>query len=119
MRTPATHRLSFLLPPGVAFGGRCPPSRFPCIVDAKFAPLIAIVGWSRGAVFDQAALLLAEACRGIGQLTIAASLQSDGAYDGWSIILNAEVAFAPTALGAEFPFALQGAVLVGAGAACR
>lgn len=69
-------------------------------------PFIAITGPSRERVMGQAARLVRVACQDMKDAQIAATLESPppgGGRDGWTIIVNADIAFAPTAIGATFP----------------
>jgi hypothetical protein len=69
-------------------------------------PSAAVDGPSRELVLEETARLLREICRGLGPLSIAATLESPppgSGRDGWTIIVGADIAFSPTALGATFP----------------
>lgn len=112
MRSPPTSiRLSFLLPKGVtADPGSHAPSPFGCTLDVA-GPMVLITGPSREAVFAHAATLLRVLRRQTNQPhSISALLETPprchlgrGGRDTWHIIVGADVAFAPTSLGAEFP----------------
>jgi transposase len=62
-------------------------------------------GPSRELVFDQAARFFRVIAKDRRALVIAATLMSPGrgCRDGWTITVNADVSFAPTALGADCP----------------
>lgn len=114
MRSPPTSiRLSFLLPKGVAadsVAAAFARSQFGCTLDVA-GPAIAITGPSREAVFEDAATLLRMLRRQTNEPhSITALLETPprchlgrGGRDTWHIIVGADVAFAPTSLGAEFP----------------
>lgn len=104
----ATVRLTFLLPPAL---GLVPPGRHqPCVHGCvlKIAPggLVSIEGPSREQVFEQTRRFLRLQAKGRPPMTIAATLYTPveivrGGPDPWTIIVNAEIAFAPTARGAD------------------
>src|SRR5258708_1636208 len=104
---PGSFHLSFLLPEGVDASwadGRHFPA-LGCHVRV-LSPLMKIRGPSRDWVFDAADVILRQACESHGPLSIAATLQSPPpcpGRDSWTIIVGADVAFAPTGLGAHFP----------------
>lgn len=69
-------------------------------------PHVAIFGPSRERVIDQAARLIRVACHNLPSASISAHMQSPppvSGHDAWTIIVNADIAFCPTALGAVFP----------------
>jgi hypothetical protein len=69
-------------------------------------PFVAITAPSRERAMEQAARLLRVTCQGLTEISIAATLESPAPVsgrDGWTIIVNADIAFAPTSLGATFP----------------
>ena len=108
------YRLSFLLPTVLRLGvlpGRHQPCVAGCVLIIHHTGLITIDGPSRERVFDQARRFLRMQARGHGPLSIAAVLISPlpphvgrhgcggrGGRDGWSIIVGAEIAFAPTSI---------------------
>lgn len=108
---PGSFRLSFLLLAGVsADRGSHQPSPEGCVLEVT-APLVAISGPSREAVFEHATSFLRLSCRGLPPVSIAATLETPalpswlggGRSDTWSIIVGADVAFSPTALDPHFP----------------
>jgi hypothetical protein len=118
--SPNSFRLTFLLP------DRARPARSGAfrgwVADCELSVqggFIAISGPSRERVMEQAARLIRVACQDLREISIAATLESPppvSGRDGWTIIVNADIAFAPTALGATFPGEQQHAaaqVLVG------
>lgn len=115
-----SHLLTFLLPEGArADSAVLKDSPYRCFVDFTARRLVSVMGPSRDAVFDQAARILREACRGLPAQCIAGAvyhnqhvgtpgdgrdwLRLPGPADHWSIIVNAEVAFSPTGLGHTIP----------------
>jgi hypothetical protein len=111
---PVTYRLTFVLPAGALavqsgiFSGWVQGCE---LVIA--GPFIAITGPSRERVQEQAARLLRVSCQKLRAVSIEALLETPppgGGRDGWTIIVNADIAFAPTGLGATFPPASLGAV---------
>ena len=117
-----THLLTLLLPKG-ARAAPAPAGGWPygCLVDFGRIGLISIMGPSREAAFETAGRISRVACRGLGPQSISVRLYTfppevrndgrdwlfvatpRGGVDGWTLILGADVAFAPTALGAVFP----------------
>jgi hypothetical protein len=116
-----THLLTFLLPPGsrrvVAPAEGWP---FRCVVEfGKIS--VNVMGPSREATFATAARIGIAACADLPPQSISVRLYTfppeekgggrdwlhvsspPGGVDGWTMIVGAEVAFAPTALGATFP----------------
>lgn len=101
---PGSVVLSFLLPAGVDLVLPAVLS-FDCQARV-IPPLVKISGPSREAVFEVATALLREARRDGRPALISATLTTCGARadtDGWTIILGADVAIAPTPLGAWLP----------------
>lgn len=117
MREP--HRLRFLLPPVLSLvvtPGRHQPCIAGCLLvierQKDLAFLVMIEGPSREQVFEQARRFLRILAKGFGPLSIAAVLSTpaqlapDGApqwsvrggQDTWTIIVGAEIAFAPTSI---------------------
>jgi hypothetical protein len=68
-------------------------------------PPVLADGPSRELVFDQAARFFRVVAKDRRALVIAATLLSpgQGCRDGWTITVNADVSFAPTALGTDCP----------------
>lgn len=106
----AAYRLSFLLPPALAFSvapGRHQPCLHGCVLNVHRDANVTIEGPSRERVFDQARRFLRLITKGMTQRQIDAVLYtppSDGCRGGrdpWSIIVNAEVAIVPTAMPAD------------------
>lgn len=114
-----SHLCSFLLPAGArADSGIVQDSPYRCFVEVGKIGLVTIMGQSRDGVFDQAARILAVACADLPAHSIACTLYTrsqapiddgrdwlrlEGATDGWTIIVNAGIAFSPTALNPHFP----------------
>lgn len=98
------HRLAFTVPVTLRLGvikGRHQPCLHGCslIVGEHFGAVIE--GPSRERVFDQARRFLRVHARGHGAMTIAATLRSPPparGIDSWSIVIGAEIAFAPTSI---------------------
>lgn len=117
-----SHLLTFLLPKG-ARAVMTPSQGWPhgCLVNPGRTALVSIMGPSREAAFEAAGRIAQGACAGLGAQSISVRLYSfppeertdgrdwlfvssqRGGVDGWTMIVGAEVAFAPTALGATFP----------------
>jgi hypothetical protein len=105
--------LSFLLPDGVtADSGSFFAAADRCTLKIDRGCFVEIRGPSREAVFDRAATLLRGACRGHGPKSILAllttpgrafSASSAGGRDDWTIIIGADIAFAPTAIDPHLP----------------
>jgi hypothetical protein len=117
-----THLLTFLMPKGarrvVAPIGGWP---FGSLVDLGKIGLVSVMGPSREAAFETAAGIGSAACAGLPPQSISVRLYTfppeekndgrdwlhvstpSGGVDGWTMIVGADVAFAPTALGATFP----------------
>jgi hypothetical protein len=77
-----------------------------CEIDMAQAPLVSIVAPTRDRAFDQAARLLRARGGNEPPELIHATLATPGqrgGRDGWSIVVGADVAFAPTGLGAYLP----------------
>jgi hypothetical protein len=94
MLLPAT--LAFLVPPG-----RHSPCLMGCLLTVGPGGLMTITGPSRAKVFEQADRFLRVLLRRNPPppLSIAATLTSPcGVRDGWQVIVNAEISFAPTSL---------------------
>jgi hypothetical protein len=114
-----SHLFSFLLPDGARRdAGIVADSPYRCFVEVGRIGLVTVMGPSREAVFDQAARILRVACQGRPPCSISGTmyhnthtnlgddrdwLRLPGPADGWSIAVNAEVAFAPTGLGQDIP----------------
>jgi hypothetical protein len=104
--SPGSFRLSFLLPEGVA---ATPGGTSGWVADCEVAidrVRVNITGPSKEAVIEQAARLVRVICQGRRELEIGAVLESPppaSGRDGWTIIVGADIAFAPTALGVLFP----------------
>ncbi|MFT4117487.1 hypothetical protein [Bradyrhizobium sp.] len=105
MRSPSFYHLSFLLPAGATCASR--PIDLPMGCEIRVvAPLVKIRGLSRDCVFQAARNAVLAHWRDKPAVSIAAVLASPGAClgrDAWTIIVGADVAFAPTGLGATFP----------------
>lgn len=109
MRNPADlYGLSFHLPRAiarVAAGRLAQLTEHGCGVEIREGFAL-IVAPHRDAAFNQAARLLRARGGNEPPAAIAAVLRAPGAAagrDGWTIIVGADVAFAPTGLGAFFP----------------
>jgi hypothetical protein len=97
-------RLVMLLPP--ALGGLLPPGvQHPCLMGCLLTVgqggVLTITGPSRAKVFEQADRFLRILMRRNPPpaMSIAATLTSPcGVRDGWQVIINAEISFAPTAI---------------------
>jgi len=104
---PGFWRLCFLLPRAicrVAAGRLQQLTEHGCDVDMSAAPHIVVLAPSRNRAFDQATRLICARGGNEPPGSISAILTSpDGASDGWTIIVGADVAFAPTGLGAYLP----------------
>jgi hypothetical protein len=104
--SPGLYRLSFLLPKGTAAAAGAYSNWVPgCDVEIDRVR-VAITGPSKDAVIEQAARVVRVICAGSRDLSIDAMLESPSpgsGRDGWTIIVGADIAFAPTALGATFP----------------
>jgi hypothetical protein len=102
MLLPAT--LALLAPPG-----RHCPCLMGCLLTVGPGGLMTITGPSRAKVFEQADRFLRVLLRRNPPppMSIAATLTSPcGVRDGWQVIVNAEISFAPTSLEATvFPTA--------------
>lgn len=108
----ACHRLIFMLPPSLALlapKGRHQPCIHGVVLRVERGGLVRLEGGSRQALFDQAARFLRRLAKTRPPLSIAATLWTPhetghpGGRDGWTITINAEVSFAPTALGVDIP----------------
>jgi hypothetical protein len=107
---PPSYRLSFLLPKGLSprpgeYADWVPG----CVVQIDGAQAV-VLGPSRQRLFEQTARLVRVICHGKGPFSIAACLESPppvAGRDGWTIIVGADVAFSPTAIGASFPQSVQ------------
>ncbi len=107
---PGSYRLSFLLPNGVAARSGEYADWVPGCVLTVSGPSVEISAPSKDNAFEQAARLLRVVCQGKGPLSIAALLVSPrpvSGADGWTIVVGADVAFAPTSLGATFPIEIR------------
>ena len=99
------YRLSFLLPASMILlvpEGRHQPCLAGCVLIVKRGQ-ITIEGPSRDRVFDQARRFFRVHARKLPPLTIVATLNSPSGYvprgrDGWSIVINSDVTFAPTTI---------------------
>jgi hypothetical protein len=104
--SPGSYRLSFLLPAGTAAA----PGAYSnwvqgCGVEIDLVRAI-ITGPSRESVLEQAARVVRVICQGKTELAIDAVLEAPppgSGRDGWTIIVGADIAFAPTGLGVTFP----------------
>lgn len=96
------YRLSFLLPATLvlrAMPGRHQPCLHGCVLRVDRGGTVTVEGPSRPRVFEQAARFLRMVAKGMPPVAIAAWLASPcDRRDGWQIIVNAEVSFAPTAI---------------------
>lgn len=103
---PPSYRLSFLLPQGLsprlgAYADWVPG----CVVEIDRAQAV-VLGPSCQRLFEQTARLVRVICYGKGPFSIAACVESPppiSGRDGWTIIVGADIAFSPTALGSTFP----------------
>lgn len=107
--SPESVRLTFVLPKGARL--------LPCGVHRDWVKgceltvamqFIAIRGPSRERVQEQAARVIRACCQDLENVAIGAVMETTGpgaGRDGWTVIVNADIAFAPTALGASFPAA--------------
>lgn len=104
--SPGSYRLWFLLPPGIAAAPGAYSNWVPgCEVEIDRLRAV-ITGPSKDAAIEQAARVVRVICQGKSELAIGAVLESPppgGGRDGWTIIVGAAIAFAPTALGVQFP----------------
>lgn len=104
--SPVSYRLSFVLPKGArAVRSGVHRGWVQGCELAVAGPLIAAMGPSRERVMQQAARLLRVACQDLKDVSIAAELATPGpggGRDPWTIIVKADIAFAPTGLGATF-----------------
>ena len=97
-------RLTMLLPP--TLGGLIPPGvQHPCLMGCLLTVgqggVLTITGPSQAKVFEQADRFLRILIRRNPPppLSIAATLTSPcGVRDGWQVIINAEISFAPTSI---------------------
>lgn len=108
--------LTFHLPPTLMLGAAegIHPSLHRCLVKVGRGGLVTITGPSVGRIQDQATRFL-RALPGFKDhppRTIAATLVTPsrwsyvpGNRDSWTIIINSDVTFAPTGLGADLPAA--------------
>jgi hypothetical protein len=106
---PGSYRLSFLLPNGVT-ADRGDFAKVPGCVLMVGRSHVQIFAPSKEKAFAQATGVLREACQGRGPFSIAALLVSPtpvSGADGWTIIVGADIAFAPTSLGATFPVEIR------------
>jgi hypothetical protein len=103
---PGSFRLSFLLPAGSTAAPGAYDNWVPgCAVEIDRVRAV-ITGPSKDAVIEQAARVVRVICLGCRDLSIDALLESPppvAGRDGWTIIVGADIAFAPTALGVQFP----------------
>lgn len=112
--------LTFRLPVAMAFAvarGRWQPSLHGCVTRIGAGDLVEIEAPDRARAFAQAARLLHALGRGGAPCAIAAVLAGGRPprRDAWTIIVGAEIAFAPTGLGAEVFAAGDAAVDAAAG----
>lgn len=102
------YRLTFQLPATMLLlvpEGRHQPCIAGCVLINNRG-LLTIEGPSRDRVFDQARRFFRAHTRKLPALTIVATLDTPSGYsprgrDGWTIVVNSDVTFAPTGLGAE------------------
>ena len=115
MRHRPPHRLVFILPASLSFavsGGVQHPCLHGCLVTVAAGGLVNITGPSRQRCFEQCGLFLRTIGKDHPPASIAATLITPAFYsfapgkrDSWTIIINSDVTFAPTGLGADLPAA--------------
>jgi hypothetical protein len=115
MRSPdaRTYRLTFTLPKGaMALPSGVHQDWEPgCELDIC-GPLIAIIAPSREKAMSQAARVLRVACARLARAETSALLESPAPVSGrdsWTVVINADIAFVPGAIGAVFPEIQDGA----------
>jgi len=106
-------RLVFMLPRtlGLLAPGTHPPSADGCVIAIESQGLVTVRGPSRRQIFDHVTPFLRRVARGRPPCAITAVVITPSGYygrpyggrDGWTIMLNAELAFAPTGVGVEMP----------------
>jgi hypothetical protein len=103
-------QLVFHLPPvlGLLAPGRHQPAAKGCTIEIMPEGLVSVSGPSRIEIFDHTRRFLRSVAKGKPECAIASVLRSPPGHwsgssgmDGWTIILNAEIAFAPTCVGVE------------------
>jgi len=105
------YRLTFLVPRAIlrVAAGRLEQLLLRgCAIDLTAAPLVRVEAPAAPMAFDQAARLLRARGGNEAPRSIDAILESsagNGGRDRWTIVLGADVSFAPTALGAYLPAA--------------
>ena len=112
-RVSQNYRLTFVLPKAARqlASGHFTGWVKDCELDIA-GPFVAVLAPSKERAMEQAAKVVRITCHDLAHLTIAARLDSPdrcAGSDAWTIIVNADIAFAPTGLGAEFPEKYDGA----------
>lgn len=113
----AAYRLIFPLPPSLILvipDGRYVPCLAACVVRVRNG-VVWIDGPSRERLFDQARRFLRQHTRGLGAKQFVGVITTPPnpargiprGRDGWSIIINSDVTFAPTTLEADIRPVLQ------------
>jgi hypothetical protein len=105
--SPVSVSLSFALPSGSKLprAGSYRDFAQGCEVIAAGA-FIRVIAPSRQRVMEHSARVIRVACKDLENTSIAAQMETTGpggGRDGWTIIVNADIAFAPTGLGVDFP----------------
>lgn len=107
---PPILRLVFQLPPalGLVAPGKHQPNPQGCQLEIAPDGMVCVTGPSRMEIFDHARRFLRLIAKGKPACAIAAVLRSppghwigSSGFDGWTIVINSEIAFAPTATGVE------------------
>lgn len=106
-------RLVFQLPPmlGLVAPRRHQPSPSGCALEIDASGIVSVSGPSRTEIFDHTRRFLRNVAEGTPSCAMTAILRSPAGYwpdssgsDGWTIIvINGEVAFAPTGTGVDLP----------------
>lgn len=108
---PPVYRLTFIVPRAILRVAAGQLDRLllrGCAVDFTAAPLVRVEAASRPMTFDQATRLLRARGGNEAPRSIDAMLEwmgPGGGCDRWTIVLGADVSFAPTGLGAYVPAA--------------
>jgi len=102
-----------MLPPtlGLLSPGTHPRSADGCFIAIDRQGLVTVRGPSRRQVFEHVAPFLRRIARGRPPCAVTAVVitppgyygRPGGGRDGWTIMLNADLAFAPTGVGVEMP----------------